>query len=54
MSRAGSNSNKTSDFDFADIRQEDIDDDLNLMVIESIVLQHNKMNKIKTHGLLFL
>lgn len=34
MSRAGSNSNKTSDFDFGDIRQEDIDEDLNLMKAE--------------------
>ncbi|XP_070501883.1 uncharacterized protein [Chironomus tepperi] len=35
MSRADSNSNKTSDFDFGDIRQEDIDDELNLMKAET-------------------
>jgi hypothetical protein len=38
MSRADSQSNKTSDFDFPDVQQEDIDDELNLMVKSEILL----------------
>lgn len=44
MSHAGSNSNKTSDFDFADIRQEDIDEDLNLMVKNLLSFVSKNMN----------
>jgi len=54
MSHAGSNSNKTSDFDFGDLRQEDIDEDLNLMVKKTFVFCIKKYEQIKQYGLFFL